>query len=149
MLYSHATGCRSVRGRTITQYTCTRWNEHISLHTMQGRLGSAPLLSRMSTISVRPHRLAIYSGLKPSCVVDETIMYNTYSTCTPTRYTIQYTHIIICMIIPGGQSKLHRLRVYKLVGPHQHCVCTSYSGNTSLSIQGEPELLLFQKIHPL
>ena len=59
---------------TSTEYTCNRWNEHTSPHTVHARLGSAPLFSRVSTTSVFPNRQATNSGLIPSCTVCETIL---------------------------------------------------------------------------
>ena len=39
---------------TSTQHTCKGWNEHTSPHTVVARLGSAPCLRRVSTMSVWP-----------------------------------------------------------------------------------------------
>lgn len=70
-------GTMSMEATNITIHACIRystlWNslvmKNTSSHTLVAMLGSAPFLSRMSTTSVWPLLLAVYSGLVPVCIV--------------------------------------------------------------------------------
>lgn len=48
-----------------------KWYECTSSHTMLTKLGSAPLLNKVSTTALCPNRLATFSGLQPFCIKEE------------------------------------------------------------------------------
>lgn len=75
-MWDQSMQCRYFQQCSISSAHGAHSREHTGLLTLVTLLGSTPFLSKMSTISVWPLKMATHSGLWPFCTVDKTVLYS-------------------------------------------------------------------------